>query len=285
LVAGADYQGQTVIELDTGKRRDYLPDAAKKGHGFCWAQHRFDVASKILVVCGCIWACPYEFRFYDFSDPMSGWPEIEYADDCIYDDEHRWPEIGADGTIRCFQSEPLSDDDDVEEDDEKWEEARAKAPIASSLTFRREGPKLVLLGEEVSEVEQERRRRRAEYDRKYEEWKTSFRATDLLYLQHLESLKDPAFMPDSGSSVGTTYEGWCPDFKGSERRWCRRIHSRGKAKEGYTLDLEWAVETGPIKLNVYKDGDTSHAKFFEHSVTGMQEAFAYARSLITVKVS
>jgi len=35
LVAGEDYQGQTVIELDTGKRRDSLSEGAHDGIGFC----------------------------------------------------------------------------------------------------------------------------------------------------------------------------------------------------------------------------------------------------------
>lgn len=39
LIAGEDYQGQTIIELDTGKRLDYVPDAAEPGFGFCWAAH------------------------------------------------------------------------------------------------------------------------------------------------------------------------------------------------------------------------------------------------------
>ena len=76
LVGGEDYQGQTVIELDTGKRRDFLPPEAAQGHGFCWAGAVYDVASKLLIIEGCFWACPYEFRFYDFSDPMSGWPQL-----------------------------------------------------------------------------------------------------------------------------------------------------------------------------------------------------------------
>ena len=37
LVCGEDYQGQTVVELDTGKRVDYVPPEAQEGLGFCWA--------------------------------------------------------------------------------------------------------------------------------------------------------------------------------------------------------------------------------------------------------
>src|SRR5271157_2401137 len=76
LVCGEDYQGQTVIDLTTGARRDHLSAGTDKGFGFCWAEHRFHKETQVLVVCGCHWACPYEFRFYDFADPMKGWPEF-----------------------------------------------------------------------------------------------------------------------------------------------------------------------------------------------------------------
>ncbi|WP_438020347.1 hypothetical protein WMF18_15295 [Sorangium sp. So ce315] len=64
-----------MIELDTGRRRDHLPAEAAEGVGFCRTDMRFEPSAAMLVVEGCIWACPYEFRFFDFSDPMSGWPE------------------------------------------------------------------------------------------------------------------------------------------------------------------------------------------------------------------
>ena len=74
LVCGHDYQGQTVVDLKTGARKDALSPGTEDGHGFCWSEHRFDAATCTLVVCGCHWAFPYEYRLYDFSDPMSGWP-------------------------------------------------------------------------------------------------------------------------------------------------------------------------------------------------------------------
>jgi hypothetical protein len=71
LVGGEDYQGQTVIELGSGKRLDFLPSAAEQGHGFCWVEMQFDPTAQLVIVAGCIWACPFEYRFYDFSDPMT----------------------------------------------------------------------------------------------------------------------------------------------------------------------------------------------------------------------
>ena len=268
LVCGADYQGQTVIELDTGVRKDFLPDAAEKGIGFCWVVHRFYEQSRILVVEGCIWACPYEFRFYDFSDPMQGWPELETEGYIPADD--RWPEIDSEGVIRCFDTENHSDSDgDSEEEKPKVQNAIA--------LYKRDGLKLVKLSEWVSDEEQERRRQQEEASRKYDEWLKSFRSDDSLYLLLQETLKNPAFIPSEYESIGVTHEDWCPDFKGKERRMCKRIHKG----EGKTIDLEWGVDTGPVKLIVYKDGKTSSTEFFEHSTDGMGKALAQALAVVT----
>lgn len=66
LVCGEDYQGQTIIELDTGKRVDNTED----GFGFCWAAHYPSYDGKYIFVDCCIWAGPYELILFDFSNPM-----------------------------------------------------------------------------------------------------------------------------------------------------------------------------------------------------------------------
>lgn len=70
LVCGEDYQGQTVVELDTGRRVDRIDPAAKEGWGFCWAAHYPSPQGALLFVDGCIWAAPYEIVLFDFAEPM-----------------------------------------------------------------------------------------------------------------------------------------------------------------------------------------------------------------------
>ena len=256
FVGGADYQGQTVIELDTGRRRDYLPEEAEQGWGFCWVDYRFDAQSKILVVEGCIWAAPFEHRFFDFSDPMQGWPALEFEG--VFS-EGRWPEISKD-LVRCYEPEP--DAEDVE-----FHVPMEHRGWASIRTYRRHGNELQFVSVWVSPVECRRRVKRAEEHRRYTAWRKEFRATDFLYLEFKRQLTDPKLSPEDNEGVGITYKGWCPDFTGEESRWCRRIiHD----SSGYTVDLEWAVKTGPIKLAIFRDGKTDHSKFFEHSVEGMR---------------
>lgn len=268
LVAGEDYQGQTVIELDTGKRLDFLPKEADTGAGFCWIEPRFDRLSQTLIVCGCIWACPYEFRFYDFSDPMSGWPYL--LTEILIDDDSRWPKFGADGTVICYQSE--SNDGDSDEDSESPPEG-----IASTLTFRREGGALVLVKEWVSDKEKtirdEREKNNAEYERKMKLYKE----TDPLYLKMKELSLDPALSPEDYMGYGVTFDGWCPDFKTQEQRITRGIVT----KKPFKIDVEWGAVTGPVKLVVYKDKQKLEDKFFPHSVEAMVEAFVYAKKLIS----
>ena len=111
LICGENYQGQTVVELDTGKRKDFLPKEAKKGQGFCWSRYDLDRDSMILTVDGCHWACPYEFRFFDFSNPMNGWPEIKING--YVDSSNIWPTItnsDDETVIDCYETyEELAD--------------------------------------------------------------------------------------------------------------------------------------------------------------------------------
>jgi hypothetical protein len=275
LVCSEDYQGQTVIELDTGLRRDFLPLDADEGCGFCWVDYKFDAATKILVVGGCLWACPYEYRFYAFSNPLSGWPEIETS--AWVDMDQKAPELRPDGTLVCFETRD-DDSSDVQGDEDGA--APEAAPIVDvTNTFRRDGLTFVLVSSEVSDWEQNRRIERKLAREKYDEKMAVFKASDPLYLNYAELVKDAALSPEDHCSIGITHDGWCPDFKVEEQRYCRRI-VKSKKKRGTTVDLEWGMVTGPIKLVVCRDGNKAEDKFFEHSVQGMRNAFALAKECI-----
>lgn len=273
FLAGEDYQGQSVVDLTTGQRRDLLPEEALKGMGFCWASYHYVPEWQAILVDGCYWACPYEFRFYDFSDPMNGWPQI--GDDIPIDSDDRKPEFNGD-TVKVFETREPSDyyEEDPEEDPKPEDKE-----VGAFKVYRREGLALVEIESWVSEREAKARADREESNRKYQEWLETFRSTDALYLAMAEGAKDPIFKGDTYDSVGRTYDDWCPDWKGNERRMCRRIHYT--KSQGYTFDLEWATEMGPIKLTIFKDGKSHETRFFPHSVEGMQETLGYAKSLLT----
>ena len=80
LICGEDYQGQTIVELDTGQRVDFIPDEAEQGAGFCWVKHYPAPDGKHLFIDGCIWAGAYEMILFDFSKPL----------DLPYQELNRW---------------------------------------------------------------------------------------------------------------------------------------------------------------------------------------------------
>lgn len=259
LVCGEDYQGQTVLELDTGMCSIALSEDADKGWGFCWSSYQFNKSAQVLVVDGCIWACPYEFRLYDFSDPMKsrGWPELKTEE--LIDADAIPPEINDDGTIVFWKSRENEDG--------------TTSQAVASVTYKRVGDTLEKIGEWVSEDEAKLRAQIEEENRQYEEYQKNFRLTDPLFLEYKRRLTEK-FSPETYEGWGITFDGWCPDFKMTEKRFCRRVVKQ----KDLTIDIEWATETGPIKLNVYKSGKLVSTTFYAHSVEGMQEAFTFAET-------
>lgn len=147
LICGEDYQGQTVIELDTRERRDFLPESAAKGNGFCWVEYKCDDSKTVLIVLGCYWACPYEYRFYDFSDPIkNGCPQIEFEDESEYIDnnfeEINLPVVLSDGKFQAYITRDMNENLDTEEED--WQ-------ILETKTWERDGLKLKLIDHHKNE--------------------------------------------------------------------------------------------------------------------------------------
>ena len=71
LIAGRSYMSQTIIDLDRG--REFEPGSDHYGGGaFCWARCYLSPDGNTLAVDGCVWAAPYEYRFFDFTDPSRG---------------------------------------------------------------------------------------------------------------------------------------------------------------------------------------------------------------------
>jgi hypothetical protein len=281
LVCGEDYQGQTVIELDTGRRRDFRPEAAKKGHGFCWAQYQFHREAKMLVVDGCIWACPYEYRFYDFSDPMeNGWPELEIGNEkgYLYSDDGQAPKIHEDGSITCYESRELDEDDYPSV--EAWEEAEEEYEVVASQTFRRNGMKLELIDSWVDKREADRREKNRLAREKWEkEWK-EYKATDPLFLMVKEAASKPPFKrPEYAVSIGRCFDGWCPHWSGTDARICFRLLWQYEVPT-WKVELQWGRNEAPINLSVSKGGKSLGDFWFERSEEQMQAALDKAASFL-----
>ena len=111
LLTGEDYQGFTVVNLTTGKVSTHIPDEAFAGHGWCPTSAELlpaQGAGVTLKVSGCYWACPYEVRLYDFTNPDAldfpekGLPHLT-ADLWFDDDEDTTLTVGENGEVTLTQ--------------------------------------------------------------------------------------------------------------------------------------------------------------------------------------
>jgi len=59
--------GQTIINLSTKKMESFSP----MNDEFIWTDFYPSPERNRLAVIGCFWACPYEVKIYDFSNPMT----------------------------------------------------------------------------------------------------------------------------------------------------------------------------------------------------------------------
>ena len=86
LLCGEDYQGYSVVNLNTEKYHVYFPEEGFQGAGFCWAAVNPSPDSLVLAVDGCYWASPYDLVIFDFRNPeIIPYPEIarfESQDGC-----------------------------------------------------------------------------------------------------------------------------------------------------------------------------------------------------------
>lgn len=150
LLCGEDYQGYTVLELDTGMRNDLLPESYKKaysyksesgemktgyvdvhpnGYGFCWAGIHPSPDKKVLAIDGCYWAAPYEVLLLDFSEPMQlPYWELERWEDCeSFDTWETEGKLLLSRTVEVRKSDKKLIDDIPEEEwppESEWEDLK-----------------------------------------------------------------------------------------------------------------------------------------------------------------
>lgn len=275
FIGGKDYQGQTVVELDTGKIKDFLPEEAKQGHGFCWGSYTWSPEQQLLIVSGCHWACPYEWRFYDFSNPMNGWTELKTDNDDYFDDSGKEPTVSGD-EITAYDARDLAGDDSDEEN----------IQAVAWKKYKRNGLILNFVEQWIEPTEEKRRKENKERQEKWnKEWKI-YQTTDPLYLMVKEAIDGSSDFTsaDKHVGIGQVYDSWCPHFKDKDGRICKRIANKQEFKNHkWTIDLEWGRNIAPIKLEIYRDGKTFKTKWFLRSIEGMNQSISYAKKLIGIK--
>ncbi len=67
LICAEDlFGGQTVVDLTNRKLESYSLDE----DGFIWTNFSLSPDGKTLATIGCVWACPFVLKLYDFENPM-----------------------------------------------------------------------------------------------------------------------------------------------------------------------------------------------------------------------
>ena len=316
LICGEDYQGQTFINLTTGERKDFRPEEAKKGHGFCWSSYKLLPDGITLQVDGCYWACPYETRFYDVSNPMEGWPLLEgvslddnnstvrYEDGVIIWEStdkvwkatgERYMEIESKYMIlhgEVTKAEKFGPPERLEaankafeehnrkygdEDDDDYDEDAGWEKVPDHvIKLRREEDKLVLIEEWKSDRLQAQEKLYAEYRQKEQDQMGAW-MQDPLYRELASKLEDPQ------KQTHFSYPSWNDRNLEGEKNPAFFSVSARPYKEGRkkSATLYWGVLEGDIFVKVWEYGKGEYNKAsFQRTTEGMREAFETALSLV-----
>lgn len=315
LVTGEDYQGQTVIELDTGRRRDFLPEAAKKGFGFCWTGAVPSPDKTLLIVDGCIWAGPYEYRVYDFSNPIeNGWPELEspiyfnYEDNSsltveedliVYlENERFFKETGETASelesarhklyVKEAEAKNKGDAEEMDKatkakedhwlqypDEEEDADKWGLSPI-HKVILKRDGLDLITVSEWKSDSLLKREASYAAYVAKQQEDMRRWRAEDPLYQWFAQQEPDAEKLRKRTSF---SYPSGDMRAKGDKNPAYFRVSCQDYVEgQKRSATVEWGITEGSLVLDLWQYRKGSIAKHtFERSVSGLQEAMHIAK--------
>lgn len=266
LICGENYQGQTVIELDTGLRKEYLHEDAKQGMGFCFAGMEPNSVGDLLIVDGCYWACPYEVRVYDFSDPLNTLNEIEYAENNPEFYNFTNASFQEDGNIlfECLREiETENDDDDITYE------------TVQRGVFKVENSQLLLLESWTDPQVIEQRAQAAAANARWKEEVKKFEENNELFLEIKKRF------PDARLSVGYTYADWHPSEKFDEQRAVVEL-IRTKKK---IISIDFGFTSAPIKYECYspdENGKLTHqgARFYDLTLENMKTVLDEAERFI-----
>ncbi|MEO7097044.1 MAG: hypothetical protein ABI175_27540, partial [Polyangiales bacterium] len=230
LVAGRSYTSQTLVNLDRAEVRE-PPGDPYESNAFCWASCFLSRDERTLVVDGCIWACPYEYRFYDFTDPAArGWQPLPIEPDGYLEVESEKPPVWReDGVFECY--------------------AVSGGEVVARTALRRDGDRMLVAERFVDPAEQARRDETARAHAAEEAFRERFRAEDPIYLAMRSELARLA-LPDDGYSTWGKKDG------------ARLAGKYFRRKEPHaSADLQWGADGDgvPIAVQLY-DGPGNRAE-------------------------
>jgi len=249
LIAGRSYMSQTIVDLDRGAEYE-PPGDQEDGGAFIWVTCFLSPDGNTLAVDGCVWACPYEVKFFDFTDPAVGWPELPIID-------RAYLESPSD-LVRPTWLDARTID--VHQHD------RDKAP-AERTRLERRGTEMVVVEHWVSDAEQERRATAARLDDELAAWWETFRVSDPLYLRLVELVHAHALPGDMLA------------YRPGARRIVQYFR---RAEPKASADLRWEIEAGTVSVQLYDASGTQvETRSFEPTLAGIEAAIATIVAVFT----
>lgn len=294
LITGKNVGDQLLVNLSTGEAYELLSPLY-----FCWTEAALSPDGRTLMVTGCFWGGCYEKKFYDFTNPEQGWFELpieNHSTSKIYhipDNEDKPAIFDPEGNIVVYLTDyyckPIGkflEDISTEEMDSLGivygsnliENHPDLFPLVdtSIIKLRRQDNKMIVYDVWESEQEIFRRKETARLELEHKAKIAEFTNNDPLYLKYLELTAQYKLL--CKESYGSAGSHWVSDFRKEETLLCVRLFDR--ASQPYTVDLSWAIDTGPIKLNIYKDGAEYETRIFKaHTTQNIEKAVDYAISL------
>jgi len=303
LIGGRSYMNQTIVNLDEGREVEVSDeDRMKMGNAFCWAMPVLSPDGNTLVVDGCYWAAPYEFKFFDFTDPDRGWPELpiitrgeyekhkdnlEDAENAyLYADEKK-PEFNDDGSFTIYETTAIylptgQREDDITMDElgeygEAYDnEDNWKREVEIRHTARREGNVLVIEDTWKSEWQQEQERKRAEWNAKDKAQKQAWTKDSALWAELERYLQQ-----DPDLVLGGLW--WCGSSQndrdeGEKNNWFFYPTVKAKTEDAKrAAHLKWGTIDGPVQAELWVYGKGSHKESFDRSIEGLHTAIETIR--------
>lgn len=256
LVTGRSYMSQTIVCLDDGREFE-PPGDHYDGQAFCWASAWASPDGNTLVVDGCHWACPYEFRFFDFSDPAQGWAELPIVDELDGEPVDYLPVEGE--APPHWRSATEVECRYVGPDDE----------LRARVTLRREGDQMRIIERWVSPAEAERRAEQARVEAERAALRARLERDDPTVLAMRNALARCTSLPADELRVSN-------NGLGEPVVWARFRREQPRC----SADIEWKPGLGPIRLQRYDaDGMRTTTDTFEATPSGGTAAIEAAAAI------
>lgn len=259
LQVGESYMAQTFVNLETGQIFDNLEKLKltkqfQQGLSFCWDKSWLSPDGNTLAVDGCYWAHEFEFQFFDFTDPATGWPEIKYTGniELIYNCALK-PHWNPDNTFSIFNGTEhikygdnyiditLDEDYDKIPDEIKNIESNLVTLQDEEIILRRDNNQIIISSHTMNQKTQAWRQQSQEYQKQIELENNKLKQDSQIY-QKLSELLGNSYNKFEFFNYPNNIK--CFDINLENYNWWKE----DKPEPHKSCNICWGISEGPIQL-------------------------------------